>query len=301
MGVRDYLDKNQDLSRETFVRSVHRQLDRIIPAKRQRAFNQTLKEFREAVEKILPLVQTAAALTDPVPLPHAIGSLFRFLMRTTGAADGVLLVRQLSDTTEMYRAYGADGRALTGELLPFAQSIAATAASMQEPCAMGRDDLAAVARQPFEKNRSSLLAAPLSVGPGLHVVMELFDKQTGATFTDEDRKIALAAADFGGEILRQALAERQNHQLLFDAVGAALGVTDRLAATTAPTSTLEQPPAAAVMDSLREGLNTALGPAVDSDAALELAGGPRAGPRHGPAAVRHCVRVVPKPPRRSIP
>src|SRR5436309_9258025 len=58
IGVRDYLDKNQDLNRETFLRSVQRQLDRIIPAKRQRAFNQSLKEFREAVEKILPLVQT---------------------------------------------------------------------------------------------------------------------------------------------------------------------------------------------------------------------------------------------------
>src|SRR5215212_9188261 len=58
MGVRDYLDKNQDLNRDTFLRAVQRQLDRIIPAKRQRAFNQNLKDFREAVEKILPLVQT---------------------------------------------------------------------------------------------------------------------------------------------------------------------------------------------------------------------------------------------------
>jgi ActR/RegA family two-component response regulator len=295
MGVRDYLDKNQDLNRETFLRAVQRQLDRIIPAKRQRAFNQTLKEFREAVEKILPLVQTAAALTDPVPLPHAIGSLFRFLMRTTGAADGVLLVRHLSDAAETYRAFGADGRPLADDLLPFAESVAATAASMQEPCAMGRDELAAVARQPFEMNRSSLLAAPLNVGPGLHVVMELFDKQTGTTFTDDDRKIATAAADFGGEVLRQALAERQNHQLLFDAVGAALGVTERLAATAAPAppSSLQQPPPAAVMDRLREGLNTALGPAVDPDAALELAEAVRVlALRHGPAAVRHCVRVV---------
>jgi two-component system nitrogen regulation response regulator NtrX len=294
MGVRDYLDKNQDLNRETFLRSVHRQLDRIIPAKRQRVFNQNLKEFREAVEKILPLVQTTAALTDPVPLPQAIGSLFRFLMRTTGAADGALLVRHLSDAAETYRAYAADGRLLAGELVPFAQSIAATAASMQEPCTMSRDDLAAIALQPFEKNRKSLLAAPLSVGPGLHVVMELFDKQTGDTFTGDDRKIALAAADFGGEILRQALAERQNHQLLFDAVGAALGVTERLAIPSPKTPpSMEQPPHADVMDRLREGLNTALGSAVDSDAALELAEAVRVlALRHGPAAVRHCIRVV---------
>ena len=125
--------------------------------------------------------------------------------------------------------------------------------------------------------------------------MELFDKRTGPTFTDDDRKMALAAADFGGEILRQALSERQNHRLLLDAVGAALGVTERLATTPAPlqTPSLEQPPHAAVMDRLREGLTQALGPAADPDAALQLAEAVRVlALRHGPAAVRHCVRVV---------
>src|SRR5436190_22150952 len=38
-GVRDYLDKNQDLNRETFVAAVKRQLDKITPAKRQRVLN----------------------------------------------------------------------------------------------------------------------------------------------------------------------------------------------------------------------------------------------------------------------
>src|SRR5687768_14076709 len=49
-GVRDYLDKNQDLNRDTFVAAVKRQLDRITPAKRQREVNQRLAGFREAVE-----------------------------------------------------------------------------------------------------------------------------------------------------------------------------------------------------------------------------------------------------------
>src|SRR5262245_59301506 len=66
MGVRDYLDKNQDLNRETFLKAVRKQLDRIVPAKRQRAFNQNLKEFREAVEKILTFVQTSEALIGPM-------------------------------------------------------------------------------------------------------------------------------------------------------------------------------------------------------------------------------------------
>ena len=88
MGVRDYLDKNQDLDRATFLRAVRRQLDRIRPARRERRLHQELVAFRSAVEKVLPLVQASAAMNDPVPLPAAVHSLFRFLMRTTGARDG---------------------------------------------------------------------------------------------------------------------------------------------------------------------------------------------------------------------
>src|SRR5690242_14207502 len=61
MGVRDYLDKNQDLSRETFLQAVRRQLEAIRPAKRARRLHASLVAFREAVEKALPLVQSAAA------------------------------------------------------------------------------------------------------------------------------------------------------------------------------------------------------------------------------------------------
>src|ERR1700732_1805195 len=54
MGVRDYLDKNQDLSRETFLKAVRRQLEQIRPAKRERRLHHSLVAFREAVEKIVP-------------------------------------------------------------------------------------------------------------------------------------------------------------------------------------------------------------------------------------------------------
>src|SRR3954454_2570925 len=62
MGVRDYLDKNQDLNKDTFLAAVRKQLDRIRPAKLARRINAGLKAFREAVEQVLPLVQSAAAL-----------------------------------------------------------------------------------------------------------------------------------------------------------------------------------------------------------------------------------------------
>jgi len=93
------------------------------------------------------------------------------------------------------------------------------------------------------------------------VVLELFDKrgladnQGIAGFTEDDRRLVAAAADFGAEMLRQAMAERQTHRVLFSAVEAALGasqsVTDSLSGSAAERR--EQPPAAAVLDRLREG------------------------------------------------
>src|SRR5262245_6602884 len=47
MGIRDYLDKNQDLDRDTFLAAVRRQLDRIRPAKRERRLHRSLVAFRE--------------------------------------------------------------------------------------------------------------------------------------------------------------------------------------------------------------------------------------------------------------
>src|SRR5207249_8539258 len=65
MGVRDYLDKNQDLNKDTFLHAVRRQLEHIRPAKRERLLHESLAAFRETVEKIGPPVQSAAAVNDP--------------------------------------------------------------------------------------------------------------------------------------------------------------------------------------------------------------------------------------------
>jgi two-component system, NtrC family, nitrogen regulation response regulator NtrX len=308
MGVRDYLDKNQDLDRSTFLTAVKRQLERIRPARRERRLHQSLVAFREAVEKVLPLVQSAAALNDPVPLPEAVGSLFRFLLQTTLARDGVLLVRSYDperQPAEQCRVYDAAGAPLSVSLVPFARSVAGTAVSLQEPSAMIRPDQAAAAGtvelQPFEKGRQSLLAAPLAVAPGIHVVIELFDKQgprgeaAGSAFTEEDHRLVRAAADFGAEMLRQALTNRQMHQLLFDAVEAALGASATVAASLRGTAEerREQPPPRAVLDQLRAGLSATPGAPAGGEDTLQLVEAIRVlALRHGPAAVRHSTRLV---------
>jgi len=175
--------------------------------------------------------------------------------------------------------------------------VAGSAASMQKPCLMERPDQAADAGnlelQPFERGRRSLLAAPLSVAAGMQAVLELFDKQGGGGFTEADRQLAAAAADFGTEMLRQALAERQMHRVLFDAVEAALGASDSMAQSldgAAPRP--EDPPPAAVLEQLREGLDAGSDP-MDADATLRLAEATRVlAVRHGPSAVSHCIRLV---------
>src|SRR5262245_39855041 len=92
MGVRDYLDKNQDPYRHPVLRSVARKPDRVQPEPAQRAFKQNPRQVREAVEKFLPLLQATAALNGPVPLPQAGAGLFPFVNPATGAADGVMVV-----------------------------------------------------------------------------------------------------------------------------------------------------------------------------------------------------------------
>ena len=267
----------------------------------------SLVAFREAVEKILPLVQSAIALNDPVPLPAAIASLFSFLLRSTGACDGVLLVRSYDvsrQPAEICRVYDAGGHPLATDLVPFARSVAGTVVSMQEPYAMNLIEpagMSTIELQPFERRPASLLAAPMSVAPGIHVVLELFDKQGpaggggNAVFTEDDRRLVAAAADFGAEILRQGLSERQAHRVLFDALALALGASDSVAESLRGTAAerREEPPPPAVIEQLREDLETTSACVMDADETLRLAEAIRVlAIRHGPAAVQHCIRLV---------
>jgi hypothetical protein len=159
---------------------------------------------------------------------------------------------------------------------------------------------ASVELQPFERGRTSLLAAPIAIAPGIHVVLELFDKQDGAArqpaeFTTFDRQLVSAAADFGAEMLRQALAERQMHQVLFDAIGAALGAGDSIAQSlrTNPAHEREHPPPADVLHQLRESLRANPVSTLEPSQTVELAETVRVlAMRHGDIAIRHCTRLI---------
>ena len=152
--------------------------------------------------------------------------------------------------------------------------------------------------QTFERNRRSLLAVPMTVTPGVHVIWELFDKRgdSGAAgFTEEDQHLVGAAADLGTEMLRQAMGERQMHRVLFDAIEAALGAGDSLVESLGgtPAERMEQPPPRPVLDSLKESLSASPSALVEPEETVKLAEAIRVlALRHGAQAVRHCLVLV---------
>jgi hypothetical protein len=176
--------------------------------------------------------------------------------------------------------------------------MASAVASMQEPAVVADLSQApkkhGVQLQPFETEHRSLLAVPLPVAPGMTVVLELFDKAMSG-FSDDDRRLVASAARFGGEMLKQAMAERQTHGMLFAAVEAALKASENAIAATqaspadAAASALPLP----VKDRIRESMaGTSTGP-VDSDQTLRLAELVRAiSVRHGREATEHCIRLL---------
>ena len=296
MGVRDYLDKNQDLNRDTFLAAVRKQLDRIRPAKRQRELHRQLVAFRAAVEQVLPLVQSAAALNDPVPLPRAVAGLSRFLCQITGAKDGVLdrpLRRKRWDRRDLSglrRGRRTDGSE-PGPVRPIGRGD-----GPQLRRAVRDERLAP--RPTSSCSRSSAAGRRCwrrrwRSGPACR---RCWNCSTGpAGSATRTAGSATAAAEIGAELLRQALAERATRRTLFDAVAAALDATQttdgrrtgRLADR--PTG----PPPAAVLDRLRADLESARSPAVGGEATLRLAEAVRElAVRHGEPAVEHCIRLV---------
>lgn len=298
MGVRDYLDKNHDLSRDTFLRAVKKQLDQIRPARRERRLHRSLAEFRAAVEKTLPLVQSASALTDPVPLPETVRRLVRFVVELTHAKAGVLLVRHYDasrEPVEWCKAYDAEGNEVSAGGIAFARSLAGAAVSRQQAGVMrlAGADAGGVTLLPFEKRHAEVLVAPMLVAPGVQAVLEVFDKPAG--FTNDDQRLAQAAAELGAELVRHALGQRTQQQMLFDALAAARAASEQVAETlTGPSGARgEQAPPAQVLDQLQHGLASAAGDPALAQASLELAEAIRVlGLKHGVPALRHCRQLV---------
>jgi two-component system nitrogen regulation response regulator NtrX len=298
MGVRDYLDKNQELDRDVFLRAVGRQLERIRPAKRERLVNQGLRQFRESLEGVLPLVQSAAVWNDPLPLPEALRDLIGFMLRLTRGTSAILIVRFGPTLTEQprVRLFDAAGAPMDVPEWVFENSIAACALSLSRPAAMaglGKSLPPGVELQCFERGHESVLAIPLATGDQTQAVIEIFDKHgpQGATesagFEGQDEETAAAAAILGSALFRQAVGEKGARQILVRAIESALDSARTLDQSIENRSAAEPGTVAEVSRRLAEAPD---GMSAESLRLLELIRD--LDRRHGSQALAHCTRLV---------
>jgi DNA-binding NarL/FixJ family response regulator len=295
MGVRDYLDKNQSLTRDVFLAAVRKQLQRIIPLKRQRELTAQLEEFRTTLVQVLPLVQSSAALNDPVPVERGVGSVLRFLLTCAGAQDGRILVwPKPAEANAPGYAYQPDGSRETITSVPLRNTLAASVLSVQEPLFLtefDRNSLGAVTLLPCEQQRTALLIAPLPLGNGVPMVVELYDT---APLTGGQSALFRYGLDLAAELLRVGFAERHTQNLVFDAVDAALKASDKMSQSlTAPEQVPAVPLKDTVLAKLKTGLTRDHGDLADADMSLPLLEAVRElTTRHGPVAITHCTRLI---------
>ena len=290
IGVRDYLDKNQDLTRDNFLNAVRRQLDRILPAKRQREFARRLLAFRQTIEKVLPLIQSAGDLSDALPISEG---LHRWLAHVVdrSLASGAVVVACKHDSDdgghEEAIVFDISGHRRPNTGARFSRTLAAGVVAMREAkvvAAPKADDF--VDLLPDEVNRQRIALFPLHIGPGYSAALELFDPPD---MPPRGRREVEAACLLGGDLIRMAMAERNAHSLLFRAVEATLAEVDRLPGDRLPPTTDEAdgPAPDGVLESIRQGLARSQ-PSIPPELTLQLSELLRVlALQHGAPALRH--------------
>lgn len=239
LGVRDYLDKNHELTRERFLAAVGKQLERVRPLKRERLIHQQMQRFRSVVAEALPRLETASVLhQEGIYLDQFAGQLMNLALKLTTASAGLLVVRHFTTRTDMpeqVQYYDHAGNKLHDSgSIRYAQSLAAAISSLSPEPLMtalaSARNLSSVQLLPAEKSHHHLLGVALHNSPSLTVVLELFDRsgKEGA-FLARDRELLIAWQPLASLLLRLALGERESQKMLYETLQAALVESDQFA------------------------------------------------------------------------
>ena len=77
IGVRDYLDKSQDLTRDKFLEAVLKQLQKLRPQKTQRVFQKKLESFKDMVARALEMLDANSAFKNESTLDSTCNKIIK--------------------------------------------------------------------------------------------------------------------------------------------------------------------------------------------------------------------------------
>jgi DNA-binding response OmpR family regulator len=237
LGVRDYLDKNHDLTKEFFLNAVHKQLTYLRPRKREREIYQQLSHFRILVQEALPRLETASVLhQEGIHLEEVAQAIMYLAQRMTHASAGLLIIRETASQhagQEKIQVFDIQGSRV--EIWPgwrYAHSLAAAVCSMSNEGLLtslaSTRHLSGVQLSPVEAKHTHMLGRVMHASQSCVAIIELFDKSgNDQAFNHEDKANLQALQPLAGLLLKLILGERESQRMLYSTLRAALQESER--------------------------------------------------------------------------
>ena len=187
IGVRDYLDKSQDLTRDKFLKAVLNQLQKLRPQKTQRIFQKKLESFKDLVTRSLELIDANSAFKNENTLESAsnqiIQAAFEFLPMKNASIYQINLAGIIPNNGCTVFTY--DGNNSVSYYVDFSSSLASAVCNQTSTIPL-RVDLSKNTQQelfvlhPFEEDAQSALFLPLIYEGRLVSILEIVDPRGNA-------------------------------------------------------------------------------------------------------------------------
>lgn len=177
IGVRDYLDKAQDLTREKFLAAVTKQLDRLRPAKNQRKIFRFLESFKQTIGGIVSCIDSKNALGGSTTEAGLFQEMAQAAARILHARGAVLyLLQENSDSAALFSWPPPDDSSALASLSTSYASLALTNPGefLKIGFPLAPDKLGLV-KNHLENLAASAWFVPLKHGEKMLGVLELLD------------------------------------------------------------------------------------------------------------------------------
>lgn len=217
IGVRDYLDKSQDLTREKFLDVVLKQLQKIRPQKTQRVFQKKLESFKDMVARALEMLDANSAFKNENTLDTTCNKIIKTAFELLPMKNAS--VYQINPggfiPSQGCTVFTYDGKSTVCSNVDFSSSLASSVCNQLSFVPL-RADLSKNANQDlfilhsFETNSQSALFLPLVYETRLMGVLEFVDPQESSEIKF-DKLISIYA-----ELLCKSMDQdkARNHLLL---------------------------------------------------------------------------------------